>query len=62
MKKKILKKKPYHRYKEYDRIQAIKMGRRGIGIELKESYFELAKKNIQSALESKKQISLLEVL
>ena len=38
--------------------QAVKMNRKGIGFELKESYFELAKKNIRAALEMKKQISL----
>lgn len=39
-------------------FQAVKMGRYGIGIELKESYYDLAKKNIESVIESKKQISL----
>lgn len=38
--------------------QAVKMGRKGIGFELKESYFDLAKKNLQSAVEEKRQISL----
>lgn len=38
--------------------QAVKMGRKGIGFELKESYFDLAKKNIQSAVEIKNQLSL----
>ena len=38
--------------------QAVKMGRRGVGIELKESYYELAKKNIASAVEAKKQVTL----
>jgi hypothetical protein len=38
--------------------QAVKMGRRGIGFELKESYFELAKKNLSSVVESKKQLTL----
>ena len=39
--------------------QAVKMGRKGIGFELKESYFDLAKKNLTSCVESKKQLSLL---
>lgn len=39
--------------------QAVKMNRRGIGFELKESYFDLAKKNLYAAVESNKQISLL---
>jgi DNA modification methylase len=38
--------------------QAVKMGRKGIGIELKESYFDLAKRNLQSAVLEKNQISL----
>ena len=38
--------------------QAVKMGRKAIGFELKESYYDLAKKNLQSAVEEKKQISL----
>lgn len=39
-------------------FQAVKMNRKGIGFELKESYFDLAKKNLLSIVESKKQISL----
>ena len=39
--------------------QAIKMERKAIGFELKESYFDLAKKNLSSCIESKKQTSLL---
>lgn len=39
--------------------QAVKMQRKGIGFELKESYYELSKKNIATAVESKKQLSLL---
>jgi len=39
--------------------QSVKMGRKGIGFELKESYFDLAKKNLASCVESKKQLSLL---
>jgi DNA modification methylase len=38
---------------------ALKTGRKYIGIELKESYFDLAKKNLASCVESKKQLSLL---
>lgn len=38
--------------------QAVKMERKGIGFELKESYYDLAKKNLASLLETKKQISL----
>ena len=36
----------------------VSMGRKAIGIELKESYFDLSKKNIQSAIETKKQKAL----
>lgn len=39
-------------------FQAVKMERKGIGFELKESYFDLAKKNIASAVEMKLQTSL----
>jgi len=39
-------------------FQAVKMGRIGVGFELKESYFDLAKKNLLSAIESNKQQSL----
>lgn len=38
--------------------QAVKMGRRGIGFELKESYYEMAKKNLKCAVEEKNQLSL----
>jgi len=38
--------------------QAVKMKRKGIGIELKESYFNEAVKNVQSVEESSKQLSL----
>lgn len=38
--------------------QAVKMERKGIGFELKESYYDLAKKNLASLIETKKQISL----
>ena len=39
--------------------QAVKMGRRGVGFELKESYYDIAKKNLASAVEQKKQLSLI---
>jgi DNA modification methylase len=39
-------------------VVAIKMKRRYIGIELKESYFDLAKRNIESAVELKNQLQL----
>lgn len=42
--------------------QALKMNRRAVGIELKDSYFESALKNIQYAQESKKQMSLFELM
>ena len=38
--------------------QAVKMERKGIGFELKQSYFDLAKKNIASAVELHKQKTL----
>jgi DNA modification methylase len=38
--------------------QALKMGRKGIGIELKKQYYEVAVGNIKSVTESKKQVSL----
>jgi DNA modification methylase len=39
-------------------FQAVKMGRKGIGIELKESYFDVAKRNVASAVEEKSQLTL----
>lgn len=39
--------------------QAVKMDRKGIGFELKESYFDLSKKNLASCVEQKKQLALL---
>lgn len=39
-------------------FQAVKMERKGIGFELKESYFDLAKKNIASAVKLKDQVTL----
>jgi DNA modification methylase len=38
--------------------QAVTMGRKGIGFELKESYYDLAKKNLAACVESKKQVAL----
>ena len=40
-------------------FQAVKMGRKGIGFELKESYFDLAKKNLASIVEQQKQLTLI---
>ena len=39
-------------------FQAVKMNRKGVGFELKESYYDLAKKNLLHAIEEKKQVSL----
>jgi len=39
--------------------QAVKMGRKGVGFELKESYYDLAKKNLATCVENKKQLSLI---
>ncbi len=41
-------------------FQAVTMGRKGIGFELKESYFDLAKKNIKSAVLVKNQATLFD--
>ena len=38
--------------------QALKMGRRGAGIELKETYFRQAIENCEEALKSQKQLGL----
>lgn len=38
--------------------QAVKMGRKGLGFELKESYFDLAARNVASAVAEKAQMSL----
>lgn len=38
--------------------QAVKMERKAIGFELKESYYDLAKKNIRQAVEAKNQLTL----
>lgn len=40
-------------------FQAVKMGRKAVGFELKESYFDLAKSNLATLIEKKKQITLL---
>ena len=42
--------------------QAVKMGRKGIGIELKDAYFEQAVKNLEQLDNSKKQISLFDLM
>ena len=39
--------------------QSIKMGRKGIGFELKESYFDLAKKNVENAVLENNQLQIL---
>ena len=39
-------------------FQAVKMDRKGVGFELKESYYDLAKKNLSLLLETKKQTIL----
>ena len=38
--------------------QAVKMNRKGIGFELKESYFEQAKNNCRAAVNSKSQLTM----
>jgi DNA modification methylase len=40
-------------------FQALKMGRNGIGIELKKSYFEIAQKNCKNAVAENSQLSLI---
>jgi len=40
--------------------QAVKMERKGIGFELKESYFDLAKKNLKESLLLKNQSNLFD--
>ena len=42
--------------------QAVKMGRKGIGIELKESYYNCAKNNLQTLMEQKTQMSILDMM
>lgn len=41
--------------------QALRMKRRGIGIELKKSYFEIAQRNCRNAIESTAQLTLDEL-
>lgn len=41
--------------------QSLKMNRKAIGFELKDSYFDIAVKNAIGATEGKKQMSLLEM-
>jgi DNA modification methylase len=38
--------------------QAVKMNRRGVGFELKESYYDLAKSNVKKAVDAKAQVTL----
>lgn len=40
-------------------FQSVKMNRKGIGFELKESYFEMAKKNMASCVQEKSQMTLI---
>ena len=40
--------------------QAVKMGRKGVGFELKESYYDLAKANLKAVVAQKNQLSLFE--
>jgi hypothetical protein len=40
--------------------QAVKMGRKGIGFELKESYYDLAKANLKAVVSQKNQVSLFD--
>lgn len=42
--------------------QAVKMGRRGIGIELKESYFKCAVENMEMLINEKQQLSIFDIL
>lgn len=39
--------------------QALKMGRKGVGIELKKSYFDIANKNCRNATQAKSQLSFV---
>ena len=41
--------------------QAVKQGRKAIGIELKESYFENSRKNLEAAEQDQKQISIFDI-
>ena len=42
--------------------QAVKMGRKGIGFELKESYFDLAKANLKAVVSKKNQVGLFDAV
>jgi len=42
-------------------FQAVKMGRKGIGFELKDSYFDCAVRNVRAAIEGKNQISIFDI-
>lgn len=42
--------------------QAVKMKRKGIGFELKDSYFDCAVRNVQAAIDGKKQMNLLDLM
>jgi len=39
--------------------QAVKLGRKGVGFELKESYYELAAKNLRAVMEQKNQLTIV---
>jgi hypothetical protein len=41
--------------------EAVKMNRKGIGFELKESYYDLAKRNLSTLIEQKKQLTLFDL-
>jgi len=43
-------------------VLAIKQGRYGIGIELKESYYNQAVKNCENAVESLKETSIFDII
>lgn len=42
--------------------QAVKMGRKGVGIELKKEYFEQAKKNLQNLDDAEKQMNIFDYI
>ena len=41
--------------------QAVKMNRKAVGVELKPSYFEIAKKNMETAMTEKNQVTLFDL-
>jgi hypothetical protein len=43
-------------------FQALKMNRKAVGFELKDSYFDVAVRNAQAALEGKKQMNIFEAV